>query len=84
MENIPKPNFNSNSDNNQETIKKIHSEDNSIITNNISEDKKEKENKETKPNNNNEISNNLNENIFINKSKDNLLNFKTSYPLLFK
>jgi hypothetical protein len=83
MENIPKPNFNSNSDNNQD-IKKIQSEDNSIITNNISEDKKEKENKETKPNNNNEISNNLNENIFINKSKDNLLNFKTSYPLLFK
>jgi hypothetical protein len=82
MENIPKPNFYSNSGNYQDN-KKIQSEENSIIANNISEDKKEKENKETNPNHN-EISNNLSENNFINNSKDNLLNFKTSYPLLFK
>ncbi len=78
MEKITKPY----SDNNQDNHKNLN-EENSIITNNISEDKKEKENKESKPNNN-EISNNLNENNYIYKSKDNLLDFKTSYPLLFK
>ena len=82
MENIPKPSFYSNSGNNKDN-KKVQSEEISIITNNISEEKKEKENKETYPNHN-EISNNLRDNIFIYKSKDNLLNFKTSYLLLFK
>ena len=81
MENIPKPSF-YNSGKNQDN-KKVHSEENSIITYNISEDKKEKKNKETNPNHN-EISNNLSENNFIYQSKDNLLNFKTSYLLLFK
>ncbi len=82
MENIPKSSFISYSDNNKDN-KGIQNENNSIKTNNISEDKNEKENKESKQNNI-EISNNINENNFMYKPKDNLLNFNTSYPLLFK
>ena len=82
MENIPKSSFISYSDSNKDN-KEIQNENNSIKKNNISEDKNEKENKESKQNNN-EISNNINENNFMYKSKNNLLNFNTSYPLLFK
>lgn len=47
---------------------------------------KEKENKDSKTNNNeiNFSSNNSKENNFLYKPKDNLLDFKTTYPLLFK
>jgi hypothetical protein len=84
MESIPKPN----SDNNNQNINKITNEDHSKInfSEDISNKEKEKENKDSKTNNNeiNFSSNNSKESNFLYKPKDNLLDFKTTYPLLFK
>ena len=84
MESIPK----SNSDNNNQNINKIQNEDHSKInfSEDISNKEKEKENKDSKINNNeiNFSSNNSKESNFLYKPKDNLLDFKTTYPLLFK
>jgi hypothetical protein len=84
MESIPKPN----SDNNNQNINKIANEDHSKInfSEDISNKEKEKENKDSKTNNNeiNFSSNNSKESNFLYKPKDNLLDFKTTYPLLFK
>ena len=84
MENIPKPN----SDNNNQSINKIQNEDTSKInfSEDISNKEKEKDNKDSKINNNeiNFSSNNSKESNFLYKPQDNLLNFKTTYPLLFK
>ena len=84
MENIPK--ISSESDNNSKI--NYQKEEKSTIFNNIIKDinKKEKEKNESIINDSgiNISSNNSNTNGELYKPKDNIINFQTTYPLLFK